>query len=288
MSEITIRSDSSVAIPIAEVEQKMLAMPQADCQTRHMFDKGCYVRELRMKAGTLAMGHYQKYDHLNYLIEGKVQMVNDDGQVVVLSAPMIFVAPPGRKVGYVLEDTVWWNIYVTDIKDVDLAEAAFLEKSADNLDVQAHMFAQQSLAAEVDRQDYQLLLEQFGVTETQAIEQVVDETDQTEMPVGMYSFCKAISPIAGVGMFATSNIANGEPIGMARVDGKRTPLGRYVNHSKYPNAQMVAVGDQILLVAIENIVGALGGQQGQEITVDYRQSVKLVREIACQQSQLQS
>ena len=77
------------------------------------------------------------------------------------------------------------------------------------------------------------------------------------------------SPIHGTGVFAAQEFLPGEPIGLARIDGLRTQLGRYTNHSPEPNAQMVKDGEQIALKALAHI------REGEEITTDYRVSLAL-------------
>ena len=75
------------------------------------------------------------------------------------------------------------------------------------------------------------------------------------------------------GLIATSQHEPGDLLAMARIGGKRTPAGRYTNHAKRPNARMIATpnGD-IALVATRVINGAHGGQDGDEVTDDYRQA----------------
>jgi hypothetical protein len=77
-------------------------------------------------------------------------------------------------------------------------------------------------------------------------------------------------------VFVSSPVPPGEIIGPARVHGKRTPLGRFTNHAKDPNAAMVLHPDGwIDLVALKPIEGCRGGDQGEEVTIDYRQSAAL-------------
>jgi len=64
------------------------------------------------------------------------------------------------------------------------------------------------------------------------------EEDQIPFPEG--SALKVAlhpSPIHGTGVFASFPINAFEVIGPARLNGKRTPLGRYTNHSSNPNAE---------------------------------------------------
>jgi hypothetical protein len=86
------------------------------------------------------------------------------------------------------------------------------------------------------------------------------------------------SAIAGRGLMATGKFDAGEVIAPARVDFKRTPAGRFTNHSGRPNAQMVArENGDIDLVALRAIGGCAGGQLGEEITVDYRAALQAAK-----------
>jgi hypothetical protein len=210
---------------------------------------------------------------MNVMIKGKVRMYNPDGTTTVLTAPQTFVGKPGRKVGYVIEDTVWQNIYADTEQDVDKLEAKYLTKSEFNLEVQSEVQKLLGNVRQEDRDDYQLLLKQIGMTEEEVRVQVDNTTDRTELPFGNYKFQTGDSLIEGKGVFAVGNINKLELIGPARINGLRTILGYQVNHSKYPNAFMVAEGNDIMLVALNNIKGKQGTFLGEEITVDYRQAL---------------
>jgi hypothetical protein len=119
------------AANLEEIEAKMLVMPQADCPVYHYFSDGLYIRELHMAAGTLAIGHIQKFPQVNIFIKGKILMLKEDGTQGEFSAPATFVGPPGRKVGLVLEDLIWQNVYPNpeNETDIDLLEEKFIKKS---------------------------------------------------------------------------------------------------------------------------------------------------------------
>ena len=85
------------------------------------------------------------------------------------------------------------------------------------------------------------------------------------------------SDIHGKGVFATAKIEPGEIIGPARIAGKRTPIGRYVNHSADPNAEMIELNiNEIYLRALQSIDGCKGGMLGDEITTNYRANLSLI------------
>jgi hypothetical protein len=124
-----------------------------------------------------------------------------------------------------------------------------------------------------DRDDYKLLVSERGMTEDQVKKIVENELDMTPLPFGAYKFTFDESPIHGRGVFAVSNIIEGEVIGPARIGTSRTYLGRLTNHSVTPNSFPKLNGKGgIDLVANRPIGGCSGGIKGEEITVNYRDS----------------
>ena len=283
VGELALRELMSLDAP----EQAMLQLPQAECSVVHHFGPGVCIREVFMPAGTLAIGHKQKFEHLNIMLRGKVLVANDDGSTQVLTAPMIFTGKPGRKIGYVMEDMVWQNVYATDLKDASAVEDLFVEKSEEWHADQAHRFAVESVSRAADRSDYERLLSECGIPHEVARQQSEDESDQIWIDNSTIRVTE--SPIEGKGLFATSSIRAGQVICPARIDGKRTQGGRYTNHSLFPNAVMVSLPNgNIDLVALTDIDGCKGGSMGTEITIDYRQALALAgvefkKESLCQQ-----
>ena len=252
---------------IPDIEKRMLDFEQQPCPVFHHFSPGLYVREVNMPAGILAIGHYQKLPHLNIFLKGRVAMLNDDGTVTELKAPMIFTGKPGRKMGYVHEDIVWLNVYPTDETDVGKLEATYLDKSEVSIE---HTQKNKGLPRLIDQEDYKRALEEFGYDEATARAQSENEDDQIPFPDGSYAVGVFPSTIEGYGLFATAPFKDGDVIAPARLGGKRTPAGRYINHAKRAIAQFVPFGDDIYLVAKKDIKGCCGGLLGDEITVDYR------------------
>jgi len=78
------------------------------------------------------------------------------------------------------------------------------------------------------------------------------------------------SPINGLGLFATEDIAEGHEFGITHVKNYwfengyvRTPLGGFFNHSDNPNCEAYEKGFYIRLRAIEPI------KKGDELTAEY-------------------
>ena len=282
-TELTITKDLAVATlrglmskGIDEAEQAMLSLEQADCPVVHYFGPGIYIRELRMRAGIFAIGHRQKHDHMNVLVKGRVLMLADDGSTVEVAAPKTFTAGPGRKMGYVLEDVIWQNVYATDVRDVPTLEDMFLDKSA-SWSAEDIARAQRLHADRIqEREDFHAMLAEYGISAHTVHEQSINQDDQVPMPFGSWLFKTGQSPIHGYGIFLTADLPVGTVVGPARLSGKRTPLGRYTNHSPNPNARMdLLPNGDIQLVLLRDVTGCRGGRDGEEVTIDYRQALSL-------------
>lgn len=270
---------------VADLEKEMLEMPQADCPVAHHFGPGIYIREVTLPAGIFAVGHAQKFDHLNIMLTGKVAIV-DEGKVRVLEAPMIFTGKPGRKVGYVIETCVWQNVYATNETDIDTLEAHYLDKSEN---WKAYDREQSNIIYALnqpDRDDFERVLRDFGFNAETVRQQSEDESDQIDMPVAFKAVAQVRdSNIEGKGLFLSWHTMSGQIIAPARISGKRTPAGRYVNHSINPNCKYIAdENGDIYLVSLRDIDGCKGGNKGEELTVDYRQALTLNKELSkCQE-----
>ncbi len=278
-SDIQERSNNSLTLfeqKIQAIEKEFLKHEQAECSVVHRFGPGIYIREVTLPAGILAIGHHQKTTHMNVMLKGKVSIVNPDNTISLLEAPLTVVLPPGRKVGYVHETVVWQNIYATDETDVEKLEEMFLEKSQGYLthkEEAAKLLLEHSTE---DKKDYEEMLKEYGFNEETVRQQSENLEDQRDMPYGSYGWVVGASKIEGKGIIASDFYNTGDVIGEARIEGLRTPLGRYTNHSKTPNAKMILKDNgDIDLVAITSIKGSCGGQLGDEITIDYRQALQL-------------
>ena len=255
-------------LDIPSLESAMLEMPQEPAPVVHRFGPGVYIREVRLPADAFVIGHEQTREHLNIMLTGRVRMA--DG--TILQAPMIFTGKPGRKAGFIEEECVWLNVYATEETDVEKLEATYLCKSD-----AFHAHKENRVGIEAAQEDYSQMLKDLGVSAELVQAQSENLDDQIPMPHGSYGFQVAPSRIHGRGIFACSTYEAGDLIGNARINGMRTPLGRFTNHSGEPNARMEWRGSDICLIASRIIPGQCGGQLGEEITVDYRVSV----EVAC-------
>ena len=255
-----------------ELAQALMKGEQTSNSIIHRFGGGLYIREAYYPKNTLIVGQEHVSEHMNVLLKGSINVIDGDGSTQTLVAPHMFVAKAGSKVGFTLEDVVWQNIYVTNSTDVEYLEST-LFKSPDILKQhQQQKLLEEYPQHEEDRQDFLKMVEESGWTLEDIELASKHREDCIPFPDGSYSICAGNSPIQGKGMFSTAVIKQHSLIAPMRLGGCRTPAGYLTNHSKTPNA-MAFVNDlgDMFLIAIRDISGMVGGDLGEEITLDYRQ-----------------
>ena len=269
---------------VVALQDELLQMPQADIVTTHTFLPGVYERKITVPPWTVLTGAAHKTDYRVRLEKGTIA-VNIDTEVVVLTAPCEFDAKAGeQRAGRVFEDeVVWVDIYPNpdNCQDLSVIEDRLYVVPECGLGD-----TRRRLAIESAQADYQLFLEQLGVDQPTMDAIVTIESDLIDMPEGHDVELKA-SPVHGTGMFATRHFFAGEVICPGRLDGKRTPAGRYINHSHDANVTPYKFGDDIYAIALKDI------PVGSELFVDYRASMRvnfglyLSGETLCQDGQQQ-
>jgi hypothetical protein len=264
---------------VVALQDELLQMPQADIVTTHTFLPGVYERKITIPPWTVLTGAAHKTDYRVRLEKGTIA-VNRDTEVVVLTAPCEFDAKAGeQRAGRVFEDeVVWVDVYDNpdDCQDIPTLEDRLYVVPECGLGD-----TRRQLAIESARADYQLFLEQLGMDQPTMDAIVTIESDLVDMPEGHDVELKA-SPVHGIGMFATRYFFAGEVICPGRLDGKRTPAGRYINHSQDANVMPYKFGDDLYVIALKD-VGV-----GNELFIDYRDAVStnfgfyLPKETTCQ------
>jgi len=249
---------------VVALQDELLQMPQADIVTTHTFLPGVYERKITVPPWTVLTGAAHKTGYRVRLEKGKIA-VNVDTDVVVLTAPCEFDAKAGeQRAGRVFEDeVVWVDVYDNpdDCQDIETLEDRLYVVPECGLGD-----TRRRLAIESAQADYQLFLEQLGVDQPTMDAIVTIESDLINMPEGHNVELKA-SPVHGIGMFATRHFFAGEVICPGRLGGKRTPAGRYINHSCDPNVIPYKFGDDLYVIALKD-VGI-----GNELLINYRDAV---------------
>jgi len=129
MSDAGINRGGLAGVSLMGIERVMLRLPQEECELRHDFAPGVYMRSIRVGGGVFVLGHAHKTEHLNILVSGRASIYMD-GSVVTMSAPSTFVSKPGaRKLFFFHEDSVFSTIHPTDETDTEALEEQLVDKS---------------------------------------------------------------------------------------------------------------------------------------------------------------
>lgn len=140
----------AVTTTLDQIEAVMLAAPQINCPITHHFGPGIYMREAFLPAGTYVMGHAHRGEHMNIMLKGKMAVIVN-GEAKVIDGPYIFTGHPGRKLAYIIEDTVFLNAYATEETDVEKLEDMYVDKSRAWLDAQNEAINLQAIDAAVHK-----------------------------------------------------------------------------------------------------------------------------------------
>lgn len=104
-------------------------MDLVDMPLKHFFLPGIYIREIFMRRGAVVVGKIHKTRHFNIMQQGKLAY-SDGNKLKYLTAPCTFVSEAGvQKALYILEDTVWSTVHLTDNRDMESLFTELVEPS---------------------------------------------------------------------------------------------------------------------------------------------------------------
>lgn len=94
-------------------------LPPGKYDYRHYFSDNTYIRELRLKKGTLVVGAIHLKETAMILMKGSMKIYSEEGLRIV-KAPQVIISPVGtQRAGYALEDTVLATIHSTNTWDLE-------------------------------------------------------------------------------------------------------------------------------------------------------------------------
>jgi hypothetical protein len=249
MTDLAVRDWDYVA-PYLSWDDKVAFMayklsrlqPTAETPVHELFENGFYIRVMTIPKDVLFVGRKHLVGHEVTLVKGSCIYCAPNGLKYHVKAPFSMQSTPGlHMVLLSLENMIAYTKHPnpTDSRDGKALEAKAFEPS------DVVLRRGRVISARID---YQALLTEFKIRD-RYVKGIIGRTDDI---VDWYSDDWYLFPSAveGSGIFAARAIAAGEFIGPARISGKRTPLGRYVNHSNEPNAEMVVQGKDIYLRAL--------------------------------------
>jgi hypothetical protein len=237
---------------IKSLEDYCLTLPQVDIKTIERFIGSMYCREIIIPKGVTLTSRVYKRGYVDIMLSGDIT-ISDTNGVYRLTGLNILEGPAGRKrAGYAHEETRWLTVH--DMFDINKNP------------IEDISFEQVPQYKEYEAQNAKQSFLQF-LTESKLLENDVRDQSENEPyeEIQSDSYYIAESPIEGKGIFSSVPFRCGEIIGPMVINGIKTQLGRYTNHSGYPNA--IYNGENMMTIrAIET---------GQEITTCYQMSPRI-------------
>lgn len=131
------QSPKQVRSLIEHIKKTLLELPdQTDMPVTHEFMQGMYIRRLFIPKGTLIVGKIHKQECFNVVEKGDIAIMTETGAKRV-KAGFTVVTPAGiQKLGYANEDTVFTNIFHTDVTDIDQIESTLVWESYEQMERQ--------------------------------------------------------------------------------------------------------------------------------------------------------
>lgn len=130
-NELTTQDDDDISNGIEQITNFLTDPIFAENQSKiewplkHSFSNGIYARELTIPAGGLIVGKVHKTQHHNFLLQGEIIVLTEEGGINLLQAPCTIVSEPGtQRVGYALTETVWTAVHLNEsnTQDIELLE----------------------------------------------------------------------------------------------------------------------------------------------------------------------
>ena len=107
----------------------------ATTQTNHYHIKGVYVRELRLKAGTVLTGKIHNFESIGILSQGRMRILTSNGARIV-EAPFIAVDKPGiKRLGVCETDCTFVTVHRTDAVEIKDIEDELVSDTFDEFEV---------------------------------------------------------------------------------------------------------------------------------------------------------
>lgn len=272
---MTFNLQSLIDMPLATrdaidyAERVLRSMPQVEMPVKHYFGDGVYAREIFIPKNTILTGRIHKFNDLNIVHYGDIDVLSTNGFKRV--GPCTFTGKAGTKqIGYAYEDTLWTTFHATTETDLAVLDRILFEDDGSESMFDWATGKVKEDPIQRDRQDFLAMLDKYGIPEEVVYRESRDKRNIVHLDMAALDVEIKRSLIQGRGVFCKRDLLGNSCVGAARINGRRTQLGRLTNHSKYPNCTLfVDASGDIGLGTLRTILA------GEELTVDYRQSLSL-------------
>lgn len=113
---------------VRRLETEILALPQTDPETEHLFHAGLYARTVHIPAGAVMTGALIKIATV-LIVSGRVTVFTE-GEPLQIDGYRVLAGAAGRKQAFMAHDDTWLTmLFATDVSDVAEAEAQFTDEA---------------------------------------------------------------------------------------------------------------------------------------------------------------
>ena len=128
MTELSVPHVPSLE-QVQGVQAFLAQFEQSDRETRHHFADGLYAREIVLEADDYIVGKLHKTGHLNFLIEGEIEVWAPGQPKKLLRAPMVMPSEAGvKRIGHAITRVRWVTVHASVETDVAKLEIELIER----------------------------------------------------------------------------------------------------------------------------------------------------------------
>lgn len=238
---------------VAYLAYQLSLLKQGEAPVEHIFAPGVYIREMTIPKGMLFVGRGHRYGHCCQLVSGSIIWITPIVEVQMDAPVQVNTEPGYQMVLYTLTEVRARTLHpnVAECRDTAGMENDIFEPAGPVIEHGKRIH------------DYRQMFVERGVDE-EALRPLFESNEDIVPFDKDYAVEVSPSDIHGWGVRATLDFPRDSLIAPAKVDGKRTMVGRYTNHSFTPNARFKGLRQDLDLISLRDI------KRGEEITVDYR------------------
>ena len=238
---------------IKALEEINATQPQVEIETIERIIGSMYAREILIPKGVVITSRVYKRGYVDIMLSGDITIKDTNGMKRIKGCNILEGTAGRKRAGYAHEDTRWITVHDgLDIKTNPIENISF-EKLEDY----------EKFTTTLAKKSYLQFLNEFNIN---AATIRSESESEPYKEINSDTFYVAESSIDGRGVFASKPFYAGEIIGPMIKDGNKTQLGRFVNHSGYPNTNYMG----------NNIMATRAIDAGQELTIAYNLSGRLL------------
>lgn len=236
---------------IERLETLNAKRPQVEIDTIERFIGSMYVREIIIPKDCTITSRVYKRSYVDIMVSGDITITDSNGTYRLTGFNLLEGTSGRKRAGYAHEETRWITVH----DSFDIVKNPLEDISLETLN------DHDKFRAEEDKKSFQLFLEKNNLDT-----EIVKSQSEIEAynPINGDYYLDD-SAIHGKGVFTSRPFRAGETIGPIAIEGVKTQLGRYVNHSKYPNVAHFH-GDLIAIRCIDS---------AKEMLIDYNISERI-------------